>query len=87
MVTVQQKRHARYLAKRHIKALPCVVCGSLLIERHHEDYNKPLEVIMLCCKHHNWQHKVIGKSRQYFSIKVKHPRGFTDIDLQALLIV
>jgi excisionase family DNA binding protein len=31
---------------------PCEVCGSLDVEKHHEDYDQPLEVRWLCRKHH-----------------------------------
>jgi hypothetical protein len=31
---------------------PCVKCGDVKSEGHHEDYSKPLEVIWLCKKHH-----------------------------------
>lgn len=44
---------------------PCEVCGQspiaedgrTLIHAHHPDYNKPLEVIWLCQKHHHDWHK------------------------------
>lgn len=37
---------------------PCAVCGTkLLIEAHHSDYTKPLEVIWLCCYHHKEWHR------------------------------
>lgn len=37
--------------------MPCVVCGSKYrIHGHHEDYNKPLEVIWLCAIHHQQHH-------------------------------
>lgn len=36
---------------------PCEMCGKLKVEAHHEDYEKPLEVNWLCCKHHAERHK------------------------------
>jgi hypothetical protein len=38
-------------------AEPCVICGAMPTVGHHEDYNKPLEVIWLCNTHHNRLHK------------------------------
>lgn len=35
----------------------CVICGKEKAHAHHEDYSKPLEVIWLCRRHHNQQHK------------------------------
>lgn len=35
---------------------PCVKCGSLNAEAHHEDYSKPLEVIWFCRKCHLKEH-------------------------------
>jgi len=31
---------------------PCEVCGSLVVDAHHNDYSKPLEVRWLCRTHH-----------------------------------
>ena len=40
------------------KILPCEVCGTREnIEKHHEDYTKPLKVRWLCRKHHRELHK------------------------------
>lgn len=31
---------------------PCAICGNPKTEAHHEDYDKPLDVIWLCRRHH-----------------------------------
>lgn len=36
---------------------PCTVCGDPKSEGHHPNYEKPLEVIWLCRKHHMEQHR------------------------------
>lgn len=35
-----------------IKKQPCEVCGAEPADAHHCDYNKPLDVMWLCRKHH-----------------------------------
>lgn len=40
----------------HVKREPCAVCGGLVVEAHHADYSKPLEVTWLCKAHHSEQH-------------------------------
>ena len=35
---------------------PCEVCGSHETEKHHDDYDKPLEVRWLCRQHHLEHH-------------------------------
>ena len=40
------------------KTLPCAHCGKPAQSYHHEDYNKPMEVIALCASCHrkaDWQ--------------------------------
>ena len=37
--------------------LSCAVCGNVLVEGHHPDYDNPLEVIWLCKSHHSLLHK------------------------------
>jgi hypothetical protein len=40
-----------------VKKAPCAICGkSQPVVAHHEDYNKPLEVIWLCQEHHGKLH-------------------------------
>jgi hypothetical protein len=41
-----------------IEKHPCEVCGKESnVEAHHTDYNKPLQVIWLCKKHHEEIHR------------------------------
>ncbi len=35
---------------------PCVICGHPKTERHHPDYNKPMEIIWLCHSCHKLTH-------------------------------
>jgi hypothetical protein len=46
-----------YVKRGKIKKMPCIICGSLEVEAHHNDYSKPLEVIWVCRKHHLEIHK------------------------------
>lgn len=59
--TPEQRRSA-YLAVAAAKRSgilvrePCFVCGHHKSEAHHEDYDRPLEVIWLCRMHHYRRH-------------------------------
>lgn len=47
----------KYIAKGILTKQLCIVCGTNeMIEAHHEDYTKPLEVIWLCRNHHKQYH-------------------------------
>ena len=39
-----------------IKEQPCAVCGEVKTEGHHEDYDKPLDLVWLCKRHHSDRH-------------------------------
>ncbi len=55
----------RAIYRKTLERKPCEVCGifgvdakgTTLLEAHHDDYNKPLEVRWLCVKHHREWHK------------------------------
>ena len=48
---------SRMIASGELIKAPCEVCGSLEVQAHHDDYNKPSEVRWLCRKHHVQWHK------------------------------
>jgi hypothetical protein len=58
-----------------VKKTPCIVCGSVKSQAHHEDYSKPLDVTWLCVRHHADRHihlrdcETLGKSP--LSVKAK----------------
>ncbi|MFA5652251.1 MAG: hypothetical protein WC933_02710 [Candidatus Paceibacterota bacterium] len=40
------------LRANKIKKQNCFICGNKKTEAHHENYDKPLDVVWLCKKHH-----------------------------------
>jgi hypothetical protein len=57
-----KKRVARYAVSNAIRdgrleKQPCFVCGQNA-EAHHPDYDRPLDVVWLCDKHHKEAHKM-----------------------------
>jgi len=44
------------LIKGVLIRMPCEVCGHNVVEAHHDDYSKPLEVKWLCRRHHKILH-------------------------------
>ena len=66
----QQKHRAKYSNKYRARTAVgnalrdgrlqkgiCVICGSENVEAHHDDYDKPLEVVWVCFKHHREIHE------------------------------
>jgi hypothetical protein len=47
-----------YVKRGKLVQLPCEVCGDVNSEKHHDDYDKPLEVKWLCRKCHLEHHAV-----------------------------
>lgn len=44
------------LRNKSLVKLPCIICGEIKVQAHHEDYTKPLEIIWFCHKHHVEHH-------------------------------
>lgn len=48
-----------------IKPLPCAFCGETKTVAHHNDYDKPLELLWLCTSHHRaWHRLFIAENTQ-----------------------
>lgn len=43
---------------------PCEMCGDAEAQKHHPDYNKPLEVHWLCLHHHSYIHRVLNAIKE-----------------------
>jgi len=61
-MTALRKRTVRKQAARAVTLGPCAVCGSRdRVHRHHDDWTKPLEVTMLCQRHHTEREMELGR--------------------------
>ena len=48
-----------YQSRGKLTPQPCLVCGTDdEVEKHHEDYSRPLQVMWLCRKHHLMLHRL-----------------------------
>jgi hypothetical protein len=47
---------ARKIAEKELPDKPCEICGNPKVDKHHDDYAKPLEVMWLCRRHHIQRH-------------------------------
>lgn len=52
-----QNKLANALRSKKLTKNACQVCGEMVVDAHHEDYSKPLEVQWLCRKHHMEVHR------------------------------
>lgn len=48
------------IRRGEILKMPCEVCGAEKAQAHHEDYDKPLDVVWLCPVHHRARHDEIN---------------------------
>lgn len=59
MPTPQERAQWKVAAAKLNRVLipqPCEVCGSEIVDAHHDDYSKPLDVRWLCPLHHRRLH-------------------------------
>lgn len=47
---------ARAVKNGTLRKQPCWCCGSPVVEGHHPDYSRPLDVVWLCPEHHKAIH-------------------------------
>jgi len=52
------------LVKGLIEKKPCEKCGEKKSEAHHEDYNKPLDIVWLCKRCHKQRHQQIRRETE-----------------------
>lgn len=60
-----RKQVAKAIYKKQLVHRPCEICGAFgkgnngksIVEAHHDDYNKPLEIRWLCFIHHREWHR------------------------------
>lgn len=61
------KIKARDIARRKIQSSFCSIEGcNKEGEKHHPDYNKPLEIVYLCSKHHKKEEKKIQNKKDLY---------------------
>lgn len=59
---------------------PCIICGKIRVHGHHEDYNKPLNIICLCGYHHRNFHSLIKKCNFDETIQILKERYYSGKD-------
>lgn len=66
-IKVIMKFNNTLIRTKIIKRQPCCVCGSTKnVHAHHDDYNKPFEVIWLCALHHIHLHNSKDKAYKLY---------------------
>ena len=63
--TVAHNAVARALRSGALERIPCIRCGEVKSLAHHEDYDKPLEVMWLCQPCHKQRHKELLNHEAY----------------------
>jgi len=63
----RQKAHyavSKAIRNGRLHVLPCIRCGEIKILAHHEDYDKPLDVMWLCQPCHKQRHKELNAMKE-----------------------
>ena len=73
---MRKKNKVRSVVKKALKThtlhkRPCLKCGDLNAEAHHEDYDQPLEVMWLCRTHHLRLHLLTRKKK----VRKQYPKA------------
>jgi len=61
----RQRAHGmvrRAITKGELTRMPCIRCGKQKTEAHHDDYDKPLDVMWLCTPCHKQRHKELKEA-------------------------
>ena len=95
--TLALRRRARRQARYHLtKPTKCEMCGKpdsltnngrSIIQAHHEDYNKPLEVLWVCISCHTRLHlpEVTLRNKGYLMVALPNNQGYMVQDQNQLL--
>lgn len=60
------RRKSSYAILRgRIPKKPCLVCGEIKAEAHHNNYNDPYDITWLCRKHHFEEHRRLNASKKF----------------------
>lgn len=56
-----KQKNAQKKAQYHFRGVtrPCEACGKPTNNKHHEDYDKPLDVTFICTQCHNLGHSLL----------------------------
>jgi hypothetical protein len=67
---------------------PCERCGTTEhVVAHHEDYNKPLDVVWLCKHHHKERHSELDRMEKPKPDMINHPPHYTHGGIETIVYI
>lgn len=82
---IAHQKVAYAIQKGELVRQPCEKCGTTEnVVAHHEDYNKPLEVVWLCKFHHKERHAELDREDKPKSDMVNHPPHYTQGGIETI---